>query len=192
VTQISEPTIRAGSMQGKRIRLRILERSDIVTTAAWINSDYISDIMGYPPTMPLAQQYDWFDKLKDDRSRLVFAICMREDGRHIGNAALGNIDYISRHAMFSIFIADPADQTQGLGTEAAKLLLGFAFNRLNLNKVHLRASTRFEAAIRMYEKLGFVKEGVMRQHYYANGVYEDKLIYSILRSEFRSANSSEL
>jgi len=182
VTQMAEP---ASAMEGKRIRLRILERSDIETTARWINGDYISDVMGVLPALPLAQQYDWFDKLKGDRSRFVFAICMKEDGRHIGNAALGNIDYISRHTMFSIFIADHVDRAKGAGAEATELLLGFAFNRLNLNKVYLRTSARFEAAIKMYEKIGFVKEGVLRQHYYANGVYEDKAIYSILKSEFR-------
>ena len=171
-------------LEGKIVYLRILERSDIETTSRWINTYSVSDAMGFLPVKSLAQQYDWFDGLKNDRSRFIFAICANAGGRHIGNVALGNVDYISRHAMFSIFIAEAADRAKGAGTEASLLLLRFAFHRLNLNKVYLRTSARYEAAIRVYERLGFVKEGAMRQHYYIDGVYEDKILYSILRTEF--------
>lgn len=178
----NEPT--KASLRGVRVNLRILERSDIPTTTAWMNSDYISDIMGYLPVMSLEQQYDWYDKLKNDRTRFVFTIRMNADDRHIGNVALGNVDMLHRHGMFSIFLAEGSDQAQGIGSEATLILLGFAFEKLGLNKVHLRTSARFDQAIRMYERLGFVREGVMRQHSYANGSYEDKIIYSMLRSEF--------
>jgi hypothetical protein len=45
-------------------------------------------------------------------------------------------------------------------------------------------------ANKMYVKLGFVKEGVLRKHYFTNGKYEDKIIYSILNEEFNE-NSKE-
>ncbi len=178
------------SLRGERVHLRILQRSDILTTTAWLNSEQIADIMGYLPVMTLDQQYEWFDKLKSDSTRYVFAVCLNEDGRHIGNVALGNVDMLHRHGMFSIFLADTADRTRGLGSEAARLILGFAFEKLNLNKVHLRTSARFKEALRMYERLGFVREGVMRQHVFANGTYEDKIIYSLLRAEHMARPSS--
>jgi len=178
------------SLRGARIHLRILARTDIPTTTAWINSDQISDIMGYLPVMSLEQQYEWYDRLKHDRSRYIFAICRNEDGMHVGNVALGNVDMVGRHGMFSIFLAEVSDRSKGLGTEATRLLLGFAFERLNLNKVYLRTSARFTQAIHMYEKLGFKHEGTMRQHSFSNGVYEDKLMYSLLRTEFDASKSS--
>ncbi|HRF80851.1 MAG TPA: GNAT family protein [Flavobacteriales bacterium] len=177
------------SLRSGRIHLRILARTDIPKTTAWINSDRISDIMGYLPVMSLEQQYEWYDRLKNDRTRYIFAICRNDDDVHIGNVALGNVDMVNRHGMFSIFLAEGSDRSKGLGTEATRLLLGFAFDRLNLNKVYLRTSVRFEQAIRMYEKLGFKHEGTMRDHSYSNGVYEEKLIYSILRSEFDTTKS---
>lgn len=172
------------SLRGDRVHLRILERADIPTTTAWLNSDYISDIMGYLPVMSLEQQYEWYDKLKNDCRRYVFTIRMNSDNRHIGNAALGNVDMLHRHAMFSIFLTAKQDQSKGLGSEAAWLILGFGFERLNLNKVYLRTSLRFQQAVRMYEKLGFIREGVLRQHSYANGAYEDKVMFSMLRLEY--------
>ena len=170
-------------LKGEQVYLRVLERSDIAVTTSWMNSEEISDIMGYLPVFSLEGQYEWFDKLKNDRTRFIFAVCTN-DGRHIGNIALGNVDMLHRHAMFSIFLVADTDRAKGIGSEATRLLLGFAFDKLNLNKVHLRTSERFSEAVRMYEKLGFVREGVMRQHVFANGVYEDKVIYSMLRSEY--------
>ena len=89
--------------------------------------------------------------------------------------------------MLNIFIADAAHRGQGYGRVAVCQLLDFAFNRLNLNKVYLQTSPEFIEAIRLYEKLGFVKEGAMRQHYACDGVYSDKIIFSMLLSEY--ANS---
>ena len=140
--------------------------------------------MGYLPTFSIESQNSYYEKLINDKTRFIFAICKKENDEHIGNVGLGNIDYIHRHAMFSIFIFEHNSRSLGFGTEATRLCLDFAFKRLNLNKVYLRTSERFVSAINMYEKIGFVKEGVMRQHYYTNGKYEDKIIYSILKNEY--------
>ena len=166
------------------VYLRILDKEDIERNTMWINSEYICDIMGYLPNMSKSQQYEWYEQLTKDNNRFVFAICLKDNDKHIGNAGLGNIDYVSRHAMLSIFIADRQHHSKGIGSKSTRLILCFAFERLNLNKVYLQTSIRFKTAIKMYESIGFVKEGTMRQHYYSNGVYEDKIIYSILRSEY--------
>lgn len=171
-------------MQKEMIYIRILEETDIPTTTKWMNDVEISDIMGYLPTFNLYQQLEWFRRIGSDNTRYIFAICNSADNEHIGNVGLGNIDYISRHCMFNIFIYNLKDRHRGIGVEATELALEFAFNKLNMNKVYLRTSEKFAGAIRLYEKLGFIKEGVMRQHYYSNGEYQDKIMYSMLKSEF--------
>lgn len=171
-------------MYTKDIYLRALDRKDIEQNTLWINSEYVSDIMGYLPVMPITQQFEWWEKLKTDIKRYIFAICLKDGDKYIGNIGLGNINYVSRHAMISIFIADRSNHGKGMGSDAMRLIMVFAFERLNLNKVYLQTSSRFVAAIKMYENLGFKKEGIMRQHYYSNGEYEDKILYSILRDEF--------
>ncbi len=169
---------------GSNVYLRILEKTDIQTTQRWINDPLISDIMGYLPVMSYENQINWYDNFKDDNTRFIFAICKLSNNEHIGNVGLGKINYISRHCMFNIFIADNSYKSKGIGTEATKLILEFAFNRLNMNKVYLQTSERFIEANKMYQKIGFKKEGVLREHYYSNGNYEDKVIYSILKREY--------
>lgn len=173
-------------MIGQNIYLRILEETDIPLTTKWINDPEISEIMGYLPVKPLASQEQWYKSIANDNSRYIFAVCDKLTNEHIGNVGLGNIDYVHRHCMFNIFLVKRENRSRGIGTEATRLLLNFAFGKLNMNKVHLRTSARFIEANKMYLRLGFVNEGVMRQHYYTNGAYEDKIIYSILKSEYES------
>jgi RimJ/RimL family protein N-acetyltransferase len=170
-------------MKGKDVYLRIIEESDIPTTSKWINDYEISDIMGYLPVKSLAEQLNWFKSNLGNNSKYIFAICTNNN-EHIGNIGLGNIDYVNRHCMFNIFISNGVNRSKGIGTQSTQLLLEFAFNRLNMNKVYLRTSERFIEANKMYLKLGFKKEGVLREHYYTNGKYEDKIMYSLLKSEF--------
>lgn len=175
-------------MIGKKIYLRILEREDIPLTQKWINDPEISRAMGYLPTKSLANQERWFDLQTNDQSSYVFAVCLKENEQHIGNVALGRIDNISRNASFSIFIFDGQHRNQGYGTEATILCLEFAFDRLNLHKVYLRTSPTSAAAISMYGKVGFQEEGVQREQNFNNGAYEDKILFGILRSEFKKSN----
>lgn len=177
-------------MKDSDIYLRVLERTDISRTTIWMNNPEIGDIMGYLPVFTVEDQLRWYEKTSGDKSRYIFAICLNASEVHIGNVGLGNVDYVHRHAMVNIFIADKEYRGRGLGTQAMKLILHFAFNRLNLNKVFLRTSRRFSGAIELYEKLGFVREGVMRQHYFTDGQWEDKLIYSILHSEYTTCNET--
>ncbi len=174
-----------------RIYLRILEREDIPHTQKWVNDPEISRALGYLPTKSLANQERWFEKQTEKQSSYVFAVCLKQNDQHIGNVALGRVDNVSRNASFSIFIYDEQHLNQGYGTEATSLCLDFAFNRLNLHKVYLRTSPRSTAAIRVYEKLGFKQEGVQREQYFINGIYEDKILFGILRSEFIDTNSHQ-
>lgn len=174
-------------IMAENIYIRILEESDLPLTVTWMNDPEISDIMGYLPVKTAAEQLKWFQAMSSSNSSYVFAVCDKSTNAQIGNVGLGNIDYINRHCMFNIFLAKSENRSKGNGTDATKLALDFAFNKLNMNKVYLRTSERFVEANRMYARLGFQKEGVMRQHYYTNGVYEDKIMYSILKSEYESS-----
>ena len=53
-----------------------------------------------------------------------------------------------------------------------------------MNKVYLQTSERFKEANKMYQRIGFKKDGVLREHYFSNGYYEDKIVYSLLKREY--------
>jgi RimJ/RimL family protein N-acetyltransferase len=104
------------------------------------------------------------------------------DGVAVGSASLFDVDLLARHAEAGIALARDA-RGRGIGTAAILQLVEFAFVRCNLRRVHLQAIASNVAAIRAYEKAGFVLEGRQRQHAWVRGAYEDIVRMGILRSE---------
>ncbi len=108
------------------------------------------------------------------------------DGTAVGGASLFDFDFLARHAEAGINLVSTA-RGRGIGTAAIIQLVEFGFLRHNLRRIHLQAISSNVAAIRAYEKAGFVIEGRQRQHAWVRGAYEDIVRMGILRSEQTSS-----
>src|SRR3546814_16763304 len=91
---------------------------------------------------------------------IVFAIVEKATGRAVGTCGLYLINWICRRAQFNILIGEPEVWDKGYGSEAARLILGYAFDKLNLESVQLGVNAENKRAIRSYEKAGFVQEEI--------------------------------
>ena len=109
------------------------------------------------------------------------------EGHAIGGVRLHEIDQEESHARLAIGIRHPADWGHGYGTEASKLVLGHAFNIMNLHRVDLIVLESNKRAIRSYEKCGLKVEGVLRERALVSGRRQNDLIMAILRHEFPAA-----
>ena len=78
---------------------------------------------------------------------------------------------------------------QGFATEAAGAVLQWAFGTLDLNRVQSGADTRNRASERVLEKLGFVREGTLREDCIVNGEVSDDSVYGLLRREWELVQS---
>lgn len=79
----------------------------------------------------------------------------------------------------------------GYATEAAGVLLDWAFDPLDLNHVQAEVDTRNHASARVLEKLGFVREGTLREDCIVGGEVSDSWVFGLLSREWRSASDSE-
>jgi len=118
---------------------------------------------------------------------IFLGIYLKEGGEHVGNIKLGPISWLHRNAELGIMIGAAAARGKGVGTEAIRLLLGHAFDRLNLIRVALGVVQSNAGAIRCYEKVGFQTEGVFRSAVLTDGEPQDIVRMSILAEEFRAA-----
>jgi RimJ/RimL family protein N-acetyltransferase len=107
-------------------------------------------------------------------------------GAVIGTVRLDRIDMQDRRASFAIGIIDPAWLGKSIGTEATKLVLGFAFTTLRLHRIGLRVIAYNTRAIRSYEKSGFAIEGREREAGFVDGEWHDDIMMGILDREFAS------
>lgn len=167
-------------------QLRELERKDIPTINRWRNDRELVQFLGAPFRF-INRETDekWYDNYMANRSNCIRCAIMTDCSEEIlGLISLSNIDFLNRTAEMHIMIGDTDNQDKGAGTFAVKQMLYHAFFNMNMHRVHLKVVEDNKRAIHLYEKIGFVCEGVSRESKYKNGIYVNMLNYSILRNEF--------
>lgn len=110
-----------------------------------------------------------------------FAITKKDTGELIGAIGL-TINKRFNHAEMGYWVGKPY-WNGGYATEAARAIITYAFEELELHRVHAHYMTRNAASGRVMEKAGMVREGLLREHVLNGGVYEDIICYGIVRDE---------
>lgn len=171
-------------IEGSLIRLRALQEEDAEDCWRWVNDwDVVRNIEIRYPLSRLAEREFVETHMKPQANDKVFAI-ETLDGLYIGNVGLSCISWEDRRALFGIFIGEKKYWGKGYGTDATRAIVRFGFDQMNLNRIELQVLADNERGIHCYEKVGFVREGVMRQHRYREGRYVDMVFMSILRDDY--------
>lgn len=106
---------------------------------------------------------------------------------YLGQISLQGVDRFAQQGELAVIVS-PEHWRKGVGREAIALMLRYAFHSLNLNRVWLKVFAEHEAAVKLYEKCGFVQEGVLRQDAFLDGKYRDTIIMSVLRDDYDRQN----
>lgn len=118
---------------------------------------------------------------QDDYYR--WAIVLKENNLCIGQIAYFLVD--SKHHFAEIeYCIGSKFQCQGLASEATKAVMAFGFKKINLHKVQICHKSINKPSKRVIEKCGFTYEGTLRDYFYMDGEYVDRLFYSMLKHEF--------
>ena len=174
---------------GEHVVLRAWERDDLRTH--W-ESSQTADALGqrlrdwHEPPRSLQQLEQDFDNWHADPDPSVVRLIIEADGRAVGDIDLFHIDQRDRNALVGLGIWNADDRNRGYGGDALRAMLRWAFRHLNLHRVELSVEPENVSATRVYEKLGFVLEGLRREHHYDDGCYHDEQIMAILRREFEA------
>ena len=171
---------------GQKLYLRGLKKNDLCGAMFnWANDSKVTYYMcmGLKPNSMELMEEEYSQLIHSDKD-VVFAIVDKKTGAHIGNVGLYAINWVARSAEYRIVIGERKYHGKGYGTETAKLIVAYAFDKLNLNKVFLGVNAENKTAIKSYKNSGFVEEGRARQEIYRNGRYYDAITMSILREEF--------
>jgi RimJ/RimL family protein N-acetyltransferase len=178
--------------EGRLVRLRPLRTSDMERTIVWRNDSEIRDPqLGYPFPITTAMEERWFAAVLAGERRDRVSLGVEEHGGPlIGLVHLTRIDWIARHAVFGITIGDKERQGKGFGKEATRLMIDYAFSNLNLRRIWLEVPASNKRAIRLYEGLGFEREGTLRAHAYVAGALHDVILFGLLREDGASAASA--
>lgn len=172
---------------GERVRLRAVEREDLPHFVEWFSDPEVRRYLDMYLPFSLAQEERWFENLQDrmEKKEIVMLTIETSDGAHIGNISLFDINWKGRHAELGITIGDKDYWNRGYGTDAIQTMLGVAFDEMNLHRVFLRVHADNARAIHVYNKIGFQKEGTLRESVFREGTYHDMVVMGVLQSEFQ-------
>ena len=102
----------------------------------------------------------------------------------VGWCGLDEIDWPHRSASLGVGIGDVGSRRKGYGEEAMRLLIAYGFREMNPHRIELTVFEYNEPAIRLYEKIGFVREGTSRDRFRRDGKWWDMYWYSMLEEEW--------
>lgn len=177
---IEKPTL-----HGDLITLRPLTKDDADTMFAASDNAEVNRLTGTTETATLEQYRAHYARLLEAQDRVDYAIIPKELSETVvGEVVLNDIDTRNRSANFRIMLLNETYFGKGYGTEATKLILKHGFESLNLHRIDLEVYDFNPRAARVYEKAGFVREGLKRDVLFWDGEYHSAIVMSILQSEF--------
>jgi diamine N-acetyltransferase len=172
---------------GERVALGPLRRDLAASYARWMNQLELLDGLGHMGIATPESQEKWVqDNLEGSAKRepqgVEFTIYDRSDSRAVGTAGLFHISHAHGSAKFGIGIGER--RGQGLGTEATRLVLDYAFHVLQLRNVLLEALAWNVAGLTAYERAGFRRVGVRRGGVMSRGRPTDVVIMDAIPEDF--------
>jgi len=184
---VSDAPLYEGNLfAGPRVRLTAIRLEDTATVMRWYeDSEFLRQYdasAAFPRSA--ARLHDWLAGADKSETDFRFAIRLHHTDDLIGLIELDGILWSNRVAWLSIGIGEAAYRGQGYGHEAVALMLRFGFHELNLHRVQLTVFSTNTRAIRLYERLGFTREGVMREALHRDGQHFDMLVYGLLAHEW--------
>jgi len=169
-----------------KIKLREIEKKDIKKINSWRNDKEVVDLLGNNYLF-ISSEIDekWFEDYSLNRDKAIrLAILDKKTGKYIGNVNLTSIHPINRSAEFSIFIGDKSYWSKGCGSEATVAMVEHGFNDLNLNRIYLTVLENNKRAIKTYNRIGFKKEGILKEAVYKNSRFHNVILMSVLKKDF--------
>jgi RimJ/RimL family protein N-acetyltransferase len=166
-----------------------LDSTDVELVREWRNdyriwrwcrqSDVISDV----------EQRAWFERQASDPAVKTWKLVRKtdSDAKTVGVCGLSGIDWLSRRAEFSLFIA-PRYQRRGYARAGLTIMLEHAFKNLGLHQI---SGEVFDGnpALSLFFSLGMRHDGTRRQFYFRDGKFIDCHLVSILAEEWHARSS---
>jgi RimJ/RimL family protein N-acetyltransferase len=173
-------------LRGQKIGLRARHEADVAVLHAELYDDVATrsraDSRAWRPVSPgsTASPYA-VGEPRDDNA--VFSVVDLADGALAGDALLWGIDSHNRLAHLGMSLR-PAFRGRGLGTDAVRVLCGYGFGVLGMNRLQIETLADNEALIRSAVRVGFVPEGTIRRSAWVDGAFADEVVLGLLAAEY--------
>ncbi len=171
-------------MKHNNVMLRPMTEQDTDNVIKWRNSPSVMENFIFRTPLDREAHLNWYNNRVLTGDVAQFIIVDTDTDTDVGSVYLRDIDKQHKKCEFGIFIGEESCRGKGIGSSAAKLILDYAFQELELNRVFLRVFAQNPRAIKSYEKAGFKHEGTFRDDVIIDGVAYDMVFMAILKEEW--------
>lgn len=168
-----------------RLHLREMTPADVSALLKHLGNPEVVKYIDMQPIKTPEQAAEWLKLMGDyfsARDGLRWGVVLKQGDVFIGSAGIRGWNREARFAEIAFDLME-AYWGQGYATEVAQALIEFGFGQMNLNRIEADVLGGKESSTHVLEKLGFTREGVLRERLYKGGQYYDVYLYSLLRKD---------
>ena len=119
-----------------------------------------------------------------NRSFVYFQILKKNTNTVIGGCGFHTWAIDHCRAEIGYDLKNDSDKQLGLMTEAMQKIIPFGFHEMKLHRIEACVGLANIPSLKLLEKFGFLKEGILREHYLKNNIYQDSIILSLLKKDW--------
>ena len=176
------------TIEASRVRLRHLAESDTDSLFELFSDEEVTRYWSAPPFQKRAQAAELLAAIKEgfrQKSLFQWGIAQKSGDKVIGTTTLFHLDEKNRRAEIG-YALNRQFWGNGFVNEALSSLFDFAFTELNLHRIEADVDPQNSASIRVLERLGFQKEGYLRERWIIDGKIYDALFYGLLKNDWNN------
>jgi [ribosomal protein S5]-alanine N-acetyltransferase len=180
------PLTAPNPIESERLLLRLAAESDLPALLEVNSNEEVTALLPYARWESMADAEAWLRRMQGIQGTglaLQFVVVSHATGSAIGTCLLFRFEERSARAELGYVLGRPY-WGQGLMREALEALVGCAFADMGLRRLEAEVDTRNGSSARLLQRLGFTKEGLLRQRWVAKGEARDVEMYGLLRSEW--------
>lgn len=170
-------------LEGEKLYYREITEADTDIVLKWRNSEYVRDHFIHREIISKEEHLQWLKSKVKTGKVIQFIMIEQTTDDPVGSVYLRDVDYKEKTAEYGIFIGETVARGKGYGTEAARVMVSYAFGQLQLDSLTLRVLVDNRQAIKSYEKAGFRLDMGNEEKIQINGKEEMVLFMKILRGE---------
>ena len=173
-----------------RLSLRSISAADVDDFYAVYSNPEVMRYWSTPPLPNIEAASKLISEIEEGNERhnmLKWGIALRSNDALIGSVTLFNLEFTHRRAEIG-YAQGRAYWGQGYMQETLKAVINYAFDSLNIHRLEADVDPRNAASVRTLERLGFQREGYLRERWQVNGEIQDAFFYGLLRPDWKNSN----
>ncbi|MCR6106461.1 GNAT family N-acetyltransferase [Salipaludibacillus agaradhaerens] len=173
-------------LETKRLLLRNIINEDAKNILHYMSDEDVMQYYGLAPFKSLDDAFEeisWYQTLLNKKTGIRWGITLKEKGIIIGSCGFHNI--VSQHFRTEIgFELSKEMWGKGIAFEAVEAITNYGFTHMSFQRIEALIEPPNLSSQRLVEKLGFMREGLLRNYEFTCGKFCDLYMYSLLKQEF--------